>query len=265
MVSAADGGGDSAAGAIGVRQSARAVRSPLASSVDAEAVETAARLHPGTSVRPPLSRVPGKTYAHVKRAMDAACAALAILALSPLLLACAAAVKATSPGPVLFRQERWGRGRTCFECWKFRTMVAGPPPNVPAQDFEDKASYMTPVGDFLRRWSLDELPQLVNILKGDMSVVGPRPVIIREGRLIDLREPLNATAVRPGLTGWAQVNGRNLVDDEEKAFLDGEYVANMSLVFDVRVFLRTVATVVSRRGVDRDTQCDEDISNEAER
>lgn len=97
-------------------------------------------------------------------------------------------------------------------------------------------------------------PQLANILKGDMSVVGPRPVIVREELLIDLREPLNATVVRPGLTGWAQVNGRNLVDDAEKAFLDGEYVGNMSLAFDARVLFRTVATVVSRRGVDRDAR-----------
>ena len=214
----------------------------------------AARLHPGVEVRPPLSRIPNRGYAHAKRALDVASAALALVALSPVLLACAVAVKATSPGPVLFRQERWGRGRTRFECWKFRTMVVGTPPDMPAASFGDKAAFMTPAGDFLRRWSLDELPQLANILKGDMSVVGPRPVIVREGRLIDLREPLNATAVRPGLTGWAQVNGRNLVTDEEKAFLDGEYVANMSLAFDARVFFRTIATVASRRGVDRDAR-----------
>ncbi len=125
---------------------------------------------------------------------------------------------------------------------------------MPAQDFADKAAFMTPVGNFLRRWSLDELPQLANILKGDMSIIGPRPVIIRERRLIDLRIPLNAEAVRPGLTGWAQVNGRNLVSDEEKAFLDGEYVANMSLAFDARVFFRTISVVFSRRGVNREAR-----------
>ena len=211
----------------------------------------AARLHPGASVRPPLSRIPSRSYAHAKRALDIAFSAAALVLLSPILLACAAAVKATSPGPVLFKQERWGRAEGRFECYKLRTMLVETPPDMPAQDFEDKAAFMTSVGDFLRRWSLDELPQLANILKGDMSVVGPRPVIIRERRLIDLRAPLNADAVRPGLTGWAQVNGRNLVDDEEKAFLDGEYVANMSLAFDARVFMRTIATVASRRGVDR--------------
>lgn len=212
----------------------------------------AERLHPGVKVaHAPLTRFPSRSYCHFKRAADVACAAVALVLLSPVLLACAIAVKSTSPGPVLFRQERWGRRRARFECWKLRTMVVETPPNMPAQEFGDKAQFMTPVGDFLRRWSLDELPQLVNILKGDMSVVGPRPVIVREERLIDLREPLNADAVRPGLTGWAQVNGRNLVDNEEKALLDGEYVANMAMVFDVRIFFRTLAVVTGRKGIDR--------------
>lgn len=212
----------------------------------------AERLHPGASARPPLSRVPSRSYAHVKRALDVALSLAAIAALSPVLLACALAVKATSPGPVLFRQERWGRAGTRFECWKFRTMLVEAPPDLPAKDFAGKAAFMTPVGPFLRKWSLDELPQLANILKGDMSVVGPRPVIVRERRLAELRAPLNADAVRPGLTGWAQVNGRNLVSDEEKAFLDGEYAASMSLLFDARILARTVAVVLSRRGVDRE-------------
>lgn len=212
----------------------------------------AERLHPGVSVRPPLSRVPGRGYAHVKRALDVALSLAALAALSPVLLACAVAVKATSPGPVLFRQERWGRAGSRFTCWKFRTMLAETPPDLPARDFADKGAWMTPAGAFLRRWSLDELPQLANILKGDMSVVGPRPVIIRERGLVELRAPLNADAVRPGLTGWAQVNGRNLVSDGEKAFLDGEYAANMSLSFDARILARTVAVVLSRRGVDRE-------------
>lgn len=212
----------------------------------------AVHLHPGVKVRLPLSRIPRKSYTHAKRVIDIVCALLALVVLSPVFAACAIAVKATSEGPVSFRQQRWGAKHTRFECWKFRTMIEETPPNMPAALFEDKAAFMTPLGDFLRRWSLDELPQLVNILRGDMSVIGPRPVIIQEERLIDLRDPVNADAVRPGLTGWAQVNGRNLVSDEEKAFLDGEYVANMSLVFDCRVFFRTIAVVVSRRGVDRD-------------
>lgn len=219
-----------------------------------EWAQLAERLHPGVFVRLPLSRIPNRSYAHVKRAFDIVSSAAGLVVLSPVFLACAVAVKATSPGPILFRQERWGRADDRFECWKFRTMLVDTPPDMPAQDFTDKAAYMTPVGDFLRRWSLDELPQLFNIFKGDMSIVGPRPVIIREGRLIDLRRPLNAEAVRPGLTGWAQINGRNLVSDEEKAFLDGEYVANMSLAFDARVFFRTLAVVFSRQGIDREAK-----------
>ncbi|MEG0016833.1 MAG: sugar transferase [Gordonibacter sp.] len=128
----------------------------------------AERLHPGIEVHLPLSRIPRKSYAHAKRVIDIVCAALALVVLSPVFAACAIAVRATSEGPVFFRQQRWGRKHTCFECWKFRTMIEETPPNMPATSFEDKAAFMTPVGDFLRRWSLDELPQLVNIIRGDI-------------------------------------------------------------------------------------------------
>lgn len=212
----------------------------------------AERLHPGVVLRhAPCTRFPSHAYAHFKRAGDIACAAIALVVLLPVILGCALAVKATSPGPVFFKQERWGRKKTRFECWKFRTMVVKTPPNLPAWDFENRELYMTPVGNFLRRWSLDELPQLLNILKGDMSVVGPRPVIICEDSLIALREAFSADAVRPGLTGWAQINGRNLVADEAKAYLDGEYVSNMGFIFDAKVFFKTAAAVVSRKGIDR--------------
>lgn len=131
-------------------------------------------------------------------------------------------------------------------------MFVETPPDIPAGSFVNKAPYMTPCGNFLRRWSLDELPQLFNILKGDMSLIGPRPVILKERDLIEKREPLNANAVRPGLTGWAQVNGRNLVENEEKAWLDGEYVANLSFAFDAGIFFKTIVVVLGRRGIDRD-------------
>lgn len=128
----------------------------------------AARLHPGIEAHLPLSRMPKKSYAHAKRVIDIVCAALALVVLSPVFAACAIAVRATSEGPVFFRQQRWGRKHTRFECWKFRTMIGETPPNMPAASFEDKAAFMTPVGDFLRRWSLDELPQLVNIIRGEI-------------------------------------------------------------------------------------------------
>lgn len=231
-----------------------------------EPASLASRLYPRARVKyEPCKRLPSRSYAHVKRAADFAFSALGIVVFFPVLLACAIAVKTTSPGPILFKQKRWGRSRSQFDCWKFRTMIVETPPDVPAGYFADKASYMTPCGDFLRRWSLDELPQLFNILKGDMSLIGPRPVILGEKDLIDKREPLNANGVRPGLTGWAQVNGRNMVSNEEKAWLDGEYVANLSLAFDLGIFFRTIAVVLSRRGIDRDmTDFDEDTGSKAD-
>ncbi|MEG1623523.1 MAG: sugar transferase, partial [Raoultibacter sp.] len=205
------------------------------------------RLHPGVEVHwAPGAHLPNCSYAHFKRVVDGVCSAVAIVLLSPLLIACAFAIKMTSKGPVLFRQERWGRSRTHFECLKFRTMIVETPPNMPAGSFANQEDYMTLVGNFLRHWSLDELPQLFNIIKGDMSIVGPRPVIIAEESLIDKRGPLKANCVRPGLTGWAQINGRNLVNDEEKAYLDGEYVANMSFLFDMKIFLKTIVVVLGR-------------------
>lgn len=152
------------------RSAERGVEGSRAASAgeSSEWAQLAACLHPGVSVRLPLSRIPSKSYAHVKRVFDITFSAGAVVILSPVLLACAVAVKATSPGPVLFRQERWGRAGERFECIKFRTMLVETPPDMPAQDFADKAAFMTPVGDFLRRWSLDELPQLANILKGDI-------------------------------------------------------------------------------------------------
>ena len=154
------------------RSAQRGVEGSRAASAgeSSEWAQLAACLHPGVSVRLPLSRIPSKSYAHVKRVFDITFSAGAVVILSPVLLACAVAVKATSPGPVLFRQERWGRAGERFECIKFRTMLVETPPDMPAQDFADKAAFMTPVGDFLRRWSLDELPQLANILKGDIPL-----------------------------------------------------------------------------------------------
>lgn len=236
----------------------------LAADDDAECSETsnwdemAEKLHPGVRVRRPLERVPSKAYAHAKRLFDIAFSVIAIVVLSPVLVVCAIAVKRTSPGPVIFRQERWGRAGAKFECYKFRTMSTSAPSNMKAADFVDKDTYMTPVGNALRRWSLDELPQLMNVVKGDMSIIGPRPVIIAEEKLVFLRDPLGANWVRPGLSGWAQVNGRNLVNDNEKAFLDGEYVANMGFSFDARIFFRSIVTVLKRTGIDRDARCDAD-------
>lgn len=142
----------------------------------------AERLHPGIRVRQPLSRVPSKHYAHVKRCFDIVFSAGALIALSPVFAACAVAVKATSEGPVVFRQQRWGRSGSTFECYKFRTMLTETPPSMKAAEFDDRQSFMTPVGNSLRRWSLDELPQLVNVLKGDipLRILKTRPEFSEE-------------------------------------------------------------------------------------
>lgn len=190
------------------RSAERGVEGSRAASAgeSSEWAQLAACLHPGVSVRLPLSRIPSKSYAHVKRVFDITFSAGAVVILSPVLLACAVAVKATSPGPVLFRQERWGRAGERFECIKFRTMLVETPPDMPAQDFADKAAFMTPVGDFLRRWSLDELPQLANILKGDIPL---RILKTRRGFSVKMLGAfaLPARLARTRIAAFLQVRG----------------------------------------------------------
>ena len=188
-------------------------------------------------------------YIYVKRMLGALLALLALVVLSPLLLALAVAVKASSPGPVLFRQKRVGRGKTHFTIYKYRTMRTDAPKDRPTHLLEDPEAYITPVGRFLRRFSLDELPQLLNILKGDMAVVGPRPALWNQYDLIAERDKYGANDVRPGLTGWAQINGRDELPIPVKAKLDGEYVRRMSLLFDARCILGTVFSVLRGDGV----------------
>lgn len=188
-------------------------------------------------------------YTHVKRILDALIAALALAALSPLMLALALIVKVTSPGPVLFRQKRVGLNKTHFMIYKFRTMRTDAPKDKPTHMLKDPAAFITPVGAFLRRSSLDELPQLINILRGEMALVGPRPALWNQYDLIAERDRYGANAVRPGLTGWAQVNGRDELSIDVKARYDGEYVQNMSLLFDIKCLVRTVSRVARGSGV----------------
>ncbi len=188
-------------------------------------------------------------YAHVKRILDFALSLLAIIALSPLLLVISAAVALTSRGPVLFCQKRVGRGKRLFTIYKFRTMRVDAPKDAPTHLLKDPAAYITPVGRLLRASSLDELPQLVNILKGEMSVVGPRPALWNQDDLIAARDAVGANDVRPGLTGWAQINGRDELPIPVKARLDGEYVRKMSFLFDARCVLGTVLKVARADGV----------------
>ena len=188
-------------------------------------------------------------YIHIKRLLDFVLSLLALVVLSPLLLVLAAIIRATSPGPVFFRQKRVGLGKSHFMIYKFRTMRTDAPKDQPTHLLKDPNAYITPVGRFLRRFSLDELPQLINILKGEMAVVGPRPALWNQFDLIAERDKYGANDVRPGLTGWAQINGRDELPIDVKARLDGEYVQRMGFLFDARCILGTVFKVMRSEGV----------------
>ena len=188
-------------------------------------------------------------YTHVKRILDFLLAGLALAVLSPLLAGLALAVKLTSPGPVFFRQKRVGLKKTHFMIYKFRTMRTDAPKDQPTHMLRNPDAFITPVGRFLRRSSLDELPQLINILRGEMALVGPRPALWNQFDLIAERDKYGANDVRPGLTGWAQINGRDELPIDVKARLDGEYVKRMSFGFDLRCVLGTVFKVLRSEGV----------------
>ena len=184
-----------------------------------------------------------------KRYLDFFLALLALFFLSWLLLILAVIVKVTSPGPVFFKQKRVGIKKTYFQMLKFRTMRTDTPKDVPTHLLANPEAYITPVGRFLRKTSLDELPQLFNILVGQMAIVGPRPALWNQDDLIAERDKYHANDVRPGLTGWAQINGRDEIEIPLKAKLDGEYMKRMSLLFDVRIVLGTVFRVLRSDGV----------------
>lgn len=188
-------------------------------------------------------------YIYIKRALDLLLSAFALIVLSPILLIVALAVKLTSPGPVFFKQKRVGKNKVHFMIYKFRTMRTDAPKDAPTHLLQNAGSFITPVGKFLRASSLDELPQLINILKGEMSIVGPRPALWNQSDLIAARDEVHANDVLPGLTGWAQINGRDELPIEVKARLDGEYILRMSFWFDVRCILGTVLSVLRSDGV----------------
>lgn len=175
-----------------------------------------------------------------------ALAALVILGLPMLLVA--AAIRLTSKGPALFRQKRFGKDKQLFTVYKFRTMSTKAPKNMPTNSFTNADSYITPLGGVLRKLSIDELPQLLNVIKGEMSIVGPRPVIKTEKKLISLRQKYRANSVKPGITGWAQVNGRDDLDDQRKAEMDGEYVQQLSFLTDVKIMIKTIGAVLMMSG-----------------
>ena len=188
----------------------------------------------------------GLYEAYIKRIQDFICAFIAIILLSPVLLVVAILVRTKLGSPILFVQERPGLNGKVFKLYKFRTML--PPKDGEIDPLQD-AQRLTSFGKKLRSTSLDELPELFNILKGDMSIVGPRPALWNQEDLISERDKYNANDIRPGLTGWAQINGRDELEIPEKAKLDGEYVSRESFMFDILCIIRTVTSVFAHKGV----------------
>lgn len=184
-----------------------------------------------------------------KRLIDLALSALGLIVLSPLFLILAIAIKLDDPGPVFFRQKRVGIHKTYFDILKFRTMKMETPHDMPTHLLENPDQYITRVGRFLRKTSLDELPQIAQIFTGKMSIIGPRPALWNQYDLIAQRDKYGANDVRPGLSGWAQINGRDELPIEVKARYDGEYVEKMSFLFDCKCFFGTIGKVLKHEGV----------------
>lgn len=186
---------------------------------------------------------------YAKRLIDLLLSACAIVVLSPVYLLICIAIVADDPGPVFFRQKRVGIHKTHFLILKFRTMKVSTPKDVPTHLLENPEQYITRVGKFLRRTSLDELPQIFQIFTGKMAIIGPRPALWNQFDLIAERDKYGANDVRPGLTGWAQINGRDELPIDVKARFDGEYVKNLSFAFDCKCFFGTIRSVLKSEGV----------------
>ena len=186
---------------------------------------------------------------YIKRFLDIVISLAALVVLSPVLLIVAVLIKLDSPGPVLFAQKRFGKNRTFVQIYKFRSMRTDTPRDVPTDALKGANSFITPLGNVLRKTSLDELPQLWNILRGDMSLIGPRPALWNQEDLMALRDQHGASMIRPGLSGWAQVNGRDAIELEQKAQYDGEYAQNVSFLFDLKCLWMTVVKVMKREDI----------------
>ena len=184
-----------------------------------------------------------------KRMLDIILSGCGIVVLAPVYLILAIAIKVDDPGPVLFRQKRVGLHKSHFNIMKFRTMKMETPRDMPTHLLENPEQYITRVGKVLRKTSLDELPQIFQIFTGEMSIIGPRPALWNQFDLIEERDKYGANDVRPGLTGWAQINGRDELPIDVKARFDGEYVEKLSFAFDCKCFFGTIASVLKHEGV----------------
>lgn len=184
-----------------------------------------------------------------KRVIDVVLSFLGIIILLIPMLIIAIIIKCSSKGTIFFKQKRIGIHKTYFNLYKFRTMRTDTPHDMPTHLLENPEQYITSIGKFLRKSSLDELPQIFNIFTGKMSIIGPRPALWNQEDLIAERDKYGANDIRPGLTGWAQINGRDELEIDVKARLDGEYVEKLSLAFDCKCFFGTIFSVIKRDGV----------------
>lgn len=188
-------------------------------------------------------------YSFFKRIFDIVCSLLAIIIFALPMLIVAIAIKCDSKGPVLFKQERVGKNKKLFKIWKFRSMYTNTDPNAPTHQLGNANSHITKVGKFIRKTSIDELPQLFNILSGEMSFVGPRPALWNQYDLIEERDKYHANDIKPGLTGLAQVSGRDELEIPVKAKFDGEYVKKREFFYDIWLIIKTAFKVFKRDGV----------------
>lgn len=185
----------------------------------------------------------------MKRFLDFILSLIAFTIIVPLFVIISLLIFIEDGFPIFFTQDRITKDKKIFKIYKFRSMRNDTPRDVPTSELSNPEQYVTKIGKFLRSTSLDELPQLINIIKGDMSIVGPRPALYNQYDLIKLRDENGANSILPGLTGWAQVNGRDDISDELKAQYDGEYVDKMSFWFDVKIIFMTVIKVLKREGI----------------
>lgn len=190
-----------------------------------------------------------KIYPIIKRVIDIILSFMAMVILSPILLILAVIIKLDSKGPVFFKQKRVGKNKKHFYILKFRTMRTDTPSDMPTHMLENPEMFITKSGKFLRKTSMDEFPQIINIFKGEMSIIGPRPALWNQYDLIEERDRYRVNDLVPGLTGWAQVNGRDELTIEVKARFDGEYVERMSFGFDCKCFFGTIVSVLRSDGV----------------
>lgn len=189
-------------------------------------------------------------YKHfLKRVIDFILSLIGLIVLSPVFIILCIWIKLDSKGPIFFKQKRVGKNKKYFNILKFRTMYVDTPKDMPTHMLSNPDQYITKAGKFLRKTSLDELPQIINILKGEMAIIGPRPALWNQDDLIAERDKYGANDIKPGLTGWAQINGRDELEIDVKAALDGEYVRRMSFPFDVKCFFGTITSVLKHEGV----------------